>query len=134
MNFYQLLVLVKLEQTRFGDAQVCSGTHVIGWIQTMLWWNHLAQNQLQVLSSMWYSTDMIPKSMSEWNEDLKCKYQNIIDWYHSFWLATSFTPITTNAEVLRTIEKVTFPKMGKAWFDPDVITNILCYAEMAKCY
>ena len=38
----------------------------------------------------------------------------------------------TNAGVLQTTQKATIPGWGEAWFNPNVITNIFSYAEMAK--
>jgi hypothetical protein len=40
--------------------------------------------------------------------------------------------LVTNACNLRTTQKATIPGWGEAWFNPNAITNIFSYAEMAK--
>jgi hypothetical protein len=40
--------------------------------------------------------------------------------------------LITNAGILRTTQKATIPGWGEAWFNPQAITNIFSYAEMAK--
>jgi hypothetical protein len=40
--------------------------------------------------------------------------------------------LVTNAGILRTTQKATIPGWGKAWFNPQAISNIFSYAEMAK--
>ena len=40
--------------------------------------------------------------------------------------------LVTNAGTLKTTQKATIPGWGKAWFNPNAITNIFSYAEMAK--
>jgi hypothetical protein len=40
--------------------------------------------------------------------------------------------LVTDAGILRTTQKATIPGWGEAWFNPRAITNIFCYAEMAK--
>jgi hypothetical protein len=42
--------------------------------------------------------------------------------------------LVTNTRILRTTQKAIILGWGEAWFNPRAITNILCYAEMAKCH
>ena len=47
---------------------------------------------------------------------------------------TSEEPLNliTNAGILQTTQKATLPGWGEVWFNPQAITNIFSYAEMAK--
>jgi hypothetical protein len=40
--------------------------------------------------------------------------------------------LVTNAGVLKTTTKAIIPEWGLAWFNPEAITNIFSYSEMAK--